>query len=131
MMKRVKILLLLLPFVLNCSSQDDSEFDRQYNLETNNCFDVNGTEYNLCLESVNDSRCPTDLVCIWEGNAAANFILNSKTDSKPFTLNTNQSFQRDTILNRLKIELVRVSPYPITTATNQNEYSVTIKISKE
>lgn len=140
-MKLLKtIWLLLLPIVLFSCSQDESEsdnfaaikFDKNSVLKINNCLDIAETEYSLCFESVDDSRCPTNAVCVWEGNAAANFVLKSTTGNTPFTLNTNESFKRDTILNNLKIELIGVLPYPILNkTTNPNEYVVEIKISKQ
>jgi len=132
-MKRIKIISILLLTILFVScTLDDSKSDGQYDIKNKSCIDINGTEYSLCLDYVNDSRCPSNGVCVWEGNASANFILNSKTENKPFTLNTHKNFQRDTVINGLKIELVSVSPYPLLNSTsNQNEYSVELNISKE
>ena len=125
------MLLSLTFFSISCT-QDNSEPDRQYNIKNNSCSDIKGTEYSICLEYVNDSRCPSNGNCIWEGNASANFVLNSKTENKSFTLNTQRNFQRDTVINGLKIELVSVSPYPLlNSTTNQNEYWVEFNISIE
>jgi hypothetical protein len=132
-MKRIKIILILLLtiFSVNCT-QDNSESDTQYNIKNSDCSDIKGTEYSICLEYVNDSRCPSNGVCVWEGNASANFVLNSITENQSFTLNTQKNFQRDTIINGLKIELISVSPYPLlNSTTNQNEYSIEINISNE
>lgn len=132
-MKQIRIILILLLSIssFRCT-EDNSKSDKQYNIKNNSCLDIQGTEYSICLEYVNDSRCPADLICVWEGNASANFMLNSNTENKSFTLNTHKNFQRDTIINGLKIELISVSPYPSSNSTtNQIEYSVEINISEE
>ncbi len=140
-MKQLKtIWILLLPVLLISCSPDESEsddfaalkFDKNSTLKINHCLDIEATEYSLCFDAVNDSRCPANANCVWEGNAAANFVLKSTTGNTSFTLNTHNIFTRDTIINNLKIELIGVLPYPLNTnTTNQPEYAVEIKISKK
>lgn len=139
-MKLLKtIWILFLPILLISCSQDESEsddfaalkFDKNSILKINQCIDIAETDYSLCFESVDDSRCPTNAVCVWEGNAAANLVLKSAAGNKSFTLNTHSNFKRDTIINNLKIELIGVLPYPILNkTTNPNDYVVEVKISK-
>ena len=140
-MKLLKtILIIILPMVFISCSQDESEsddfaalkFDKNSTLKINQCIDIAETDYSLCFDAVSDSRCPADVVCVWEGNAAASFILKSATGNVPFTLNTFRNFTQDTIINNLKIELIGVLPYPLhSKSTNQSEYVAEIKISKK
>ncbi|WP_242203759.1 hypothetical protein [Aestuariivivens insulae] len=125
------ILLVMLTFSFNYCSQNDLESGRQYGLKNNDCLNIKDTGYRLCLKGISDSRCPSDVVCVWEGNAKANFELHSSLGDEPFELNTHDRFQQDTIINNLKIELINVLPYPISdNETNQSEYSVEIKVTK-
>lgn len=60
-----------------------------------------------------DSRCPVDVVCVWEGNAEIKFILSSNDSFVDFTLNTAGSyFNTDTTLYGYEIELIDLLPYP-------------------
>jgi hypothetical protein len=56
-----------------------------------------------------DSRCPTDVVCVWEGNARLSFTMN---DGITFSLNTHAGFIRDTLLAGRGIGLIGVLPGP-------------------
>jgi hypothetical protein len=87
----------------------------------------------ICLDSVlNDSRCPTGVMCIWEGNAEVKFKFE-KLNENPifFNLNTHSSFTKDTIIDRYKISLVGVNPYPgIGIRYPQNIYKAKLIIKK-
>jgi hypothetical protein len=61
-----------------------------------------------------DSRCPTDVQCPWEGNAAVRFELSSEIAEfapQPRVLNTSLE-PRSTDFMGLTIRLVDVAPYP-------------------
>ena len=127
-----KVLLILLPILLFNCNKDKNIDTIQYDLKIDKCLDIADTEYELCLESINDSRCPSDVDCVWEGDAVVSFKLNSNTENKSFTLQTHKSFQQDTLINGFKIKLLGVSPYPIsTTPTSQSDYSVELSISDQ
>lgn len=132
-MKQITTFFILMSviFFTNCS-QSDSEIDASYQVQNKACTNIKGTAYSICLESVEDSRCPSNGICVWEGNATANFVLNSATESTSFTLNTNRKFQRDTIINGLNIELLDVTPYPLLDTTiNPDTYLAELKISRK
>lgn len=126
-----KALLMLLPILLfNCSK--DTNIDKSITLRHDECLDIVNTEYELCWESISDSRCPFDVVCVWEGDAVVNFKLNSNLENRSFTLHTNKSFQQDTLINGLNIKLLGVFPYPAsTTPIDQSDYSVELSISDQ
>jgi hypothetical protein len=71
-------------------------------------------QFYICLDSVlNDSRCPTGVMCIWEGNAEVKLKFE-KVNENPvyFNLNTNLRFTRDTVIDGYSISLIDLSPYP-------------------
>jgi len=89
----------------------------------------------LCLDSVaNDSRCPTDLVCIWGGNAEVYLSLEA-VDGKQHLLKLNTasslSFPSDTTIADIKVDLIALNPYPETDSIpiKQDDYSVMIMLS--
>jgi hypothetical protein len=101
-------------------------------LNHDQCLSVTGTAYDICLESISDSRCPDGLNCVWEGDAVATFILKSSTKTHSFSLHTYRNFRQDTIINGLKIELLEVIPYPVLNEkVDPKDYSVEILISDQ
>ena len=67
----------------------------------------NNLEENISLQMVsvaNDSRCPSDVECVWEGDAEVNLVFNSP---------------------------LGIHPYPISTKViSQSEYKATIFVTK-
>ena len=69
----------------------------------------------LRMDSVlNDSRCPTNVVCVWEGNAEVRFVFTVDSAQTDFTLNTHGggSFNSDTMIHGYEIRLLELWPYP-------------------
>ena len=64
--------------------------------------------------TITDSRCPSDVVCVWAGQASVVF----KIDSTTFKLLIGKVKEFD-ILKHLKITLINVIPHP--TSTNGDE----------
>ena len=83
------------------------------------------------LVSVEDSRCPRDVNCVWAGNAKAVFkISSSKGKSQTFNLNTNLE-ARAVKFEGYEIKLGEVTPYPRSSIEiKQNEYAVTFVVTK-
>jgi aspartyl/asparaginyl-tRNA synthetase len=62
--------------------------------------------------SVEDSRCPQDVNCVWAGNAKVTIkVTNRKGESKTFELNTNLQPQT-AAFDGYEIKLGEVAPYP-------------------
>lgn len=59
-----------------------------------------------------DSRCPTHVVCVWEGNARIALDLQEPGGEHRFSLNTHAGYARDTVLAGRTIRLINVLPYP-------------------
>lgn len=113
-MKLASVIVAILLF--SCSKQNDS-----YNpaiLYLNDCNEyINSSEnVQLCFNSVvNDSRCPDNAMCIWQGNAVANFAFKKDNVTYPITLSTlamPPHFIKDTIVAGYKIEFINLFPYP-------------------
>ncbi len=84
---------------------------------------------NITLNKITeDSRCPTDVQCIWEGRVGANITLREGSKSEIIDMYSDHSAY---IFNGYKISITDVSP----TKTSkheilQSEYSVTLHIEK-
>jgi hypothetical protein len=107
----------------------------------NQTFDIkcgeikNNTDYdiNISLDSVlNDSRCPSNGLCPWAGNAEVRFVYSKSNNRVSFVLNTLPSFRTDTLINGYRIKLINLTPYPIIAGSiKQSEYKAEIEIIKE
>ena len=84
------------------------------------------------LDSVmEDSRCPYNVECIWAGNAKAKFVFGLNNQLKVFSLNTLDSFMRDTIISDYKIQFIQLRPYPVyPNPIHQKDYIARIKITR-
>jgi hypothetical protein len=71
-------------------------------------------QFYLCLDSIlEDSRCPIGAMCFWEGNARIKFHFE-KPNLTPvyFILNTHPNSVNEIIIDRFKISLLNLLPYP-------------------
>lgn len=82
-----------------------------------------------------DSRCPSDVTCVWAGNAAVRLdVTTNGRSEESLTLNTakGSSFASEAKNQGYKVKLVDLSPYP---RSNQKiaagDYVVTLLVSKE
>lgn len=114
-----------------CSSGDD---DHVFQLDSGQRFALQ-EEYasvdhglSISVEHVSDSRCPTGVVCVWEGEATVYLYVRTQNVQELVLSTVRQP--KDTVQN-YEIELVDVSPYPdISREIEQEDYEVTLKITR-
>ncbi len=79
-------------------------------------LDSNNDAVRICFDSLlEDSRCPEEVVCFWQGTAVAKFLFSVSNVEHAVTLSTFDLpgvYRSDTILMGYKIKLVDVRPYP-------------------
>lgn len=83
----------------------------------------------LCLDEVlNDSRCPINAVCIWQGVATAKFNMTINDKFYSFVLATSKIANTDTTITiqGYKITLLNLLPYPGGTSTEKPSAEVRI-----
>jgi hypothetical protein len=82
-----------------------------------------------------DSRCPSDVTCIWAGNAAVQLdVSTSRRDSKLLTLNTGgtSSLPGEVQYRGYRLRLLELNPYPSSKQKiAPGDYTATLLISKE
>ena len=128
---RIKITIVLL-VLLGLSSCENEENYRFFDIGVENSFRFD-REYqssddlmNFSVININDSRCPTDVVCVWEGKADVTIEVEGPL-AGTIVLNTYDNLI-DTIGN-YSFELKEVLPHPISTETIElKDYRVTLKI---
>jgi hypothetical protein len=93
--------------------------------------EVSGTI--IGFDGVNsDSRCPSDVVCVWAGNAELRITVGPAVGLGPvrlLTLNTNLEPQTSDEVYGLILTVVDLKPVPVSTGTTK-DYRVTVRISR-
>jgi hypothetical protein len=98
---------------------------------------IGGDNLRLCFDKViEDSRCPANAMCIWQGAAVAEFSLTKDNETSSFrlsTINMPPNYIKDTIVMGYKIEFINMSPYPGTVPSpiSDKDRKVEIKITKQ
>jgi hypothetical protein len=76
---------------------------------------------------VGDSRCPADVVCVWEGNAeVAIEVAMAGKDRASLRLNTNPGFATEATYLAYTVELIGLEPYPRTDSPTDEPYRATL-----
>jgi hypothetical protein len=84
------------------------------------------------FESVTDSRCPVNAVCIWEGDGVASFKLTdlSTGATQTLELHTNQSVGSDSLkLAGITVKMLELNPYPETVDVTKLPEAYTVTLS--
>ena len=121
-----------------CSSQH--AFEPQISAVLNTTFDLRvgqqvsfGVEpLHLVFERVSeDSRCPSDVTCVWEGNARIQLRASTPSESgTTISLNTGLA-PRSVLVSGYDISLERLEPYPTSKSRiPQNRYVAYIVVNK-
>ena len=116
----VLAILISILFLFSCSlPTSDSE---KYNFNLGDTLSLHykvayynqETEITIKFDSLlNDSRCPVDLRCFWEGDAEVKLHFKKGSDRADFTLHTAAAyFNSDTLLYGNIIKLIDLQPYP-------------------
>jgi hypothetical protein len=115
--------------LISCDEETISEsfsIGLESKFKINNNYQSLDNSLDFSITEINDSRCPSDVVCVWEGKADVKIEVTSPVKGS-ITLSTYNHL-RDTI-GDYSFELKDVAPYPVSTKTIKlEEYNVTLKI---
>lgn len=86
-----------------------------------------------------DSRCPVDAKCVWEGAATAELtVMGTYTRPMKFKISTlsneARGYTSSVLFNGYKISLVQASPSPTTASgfkNNSGKYQITLQVENE
>lgn len=130
-MKRKLFLFVIIGLGLfSCIYENEPEnfsagFEDKFRIGTDYQLDHNSLKFKIT--EIVDSRCPSDVVCIWAGKADVKIEIESPVTGT-FILNTYDN-KIDTVGN-YSFALIDVLPYPVSTKTIKTEdYKVTLKIT--
>ena len=77
---------------------------------------------------IDDSRCPSDVTCIWEGRASVTLHIYNQTQYRTLTLTTGEN--TTLYVDSYEINLIDILPYPVSVKDISKDYVATISISK-
>ena len=96
-------------------------------------FNQTATVQDLQIKITNltDSRCPSDITCIWQGQAKILGNINKGNQNLGnFSLILNDKNLESQFIDHYSINLIEVNPYPISTnKTKLSDYDITLKLS--
>lgn len=95
---------------------------------------VKGQDLKVKFVSVlDDSRCPADVTCVWEGDAKIVIAVRlANSDESQMELHTNQRFTQEAKYKQYVIRLVGLHPHPRTDVERKpSDYIATLTIKKE
>ncbi len=90
-----------------------------------------GTTIQVRFERVeSDSRCPSDVTCIWAGDAALTLAMGERSPSTPFLLHTNgQAGATRATVGGYEVEVSALDPSPVsTTRSDPQAYRLTLVV---
>lgn len=113
-----------------------ANLDNQFQLKTNQIASIENE--NLKIEFLNiteDSRCPSDVICVWAGQVTAVInIFKNDQNLGDFSLTSQAGKHEDSAIkyfDEYSIKLIKVEPYPKSTQKIEiSDYIVTLVVSK-
>ena len=96
--------------IFSCSEDDESLNNESIIYKEGNVL--------ITLLDVDDERCPTNVDCVWQGNAEVEMKITNGNETMDFKLNTagfineDANFPTSTSIFDLNIELLNLEPYP-------------------
>jgi hypothetical protein len=128
---RVLFLSLILTLIFANVMTAEAQTTQQISLPAGKQKIVTRDKLKIKFVSVEDSRCPKEVNCVWAGNAKITIkVTNRKGESKTFDLNTNLE-TKSVKFEGYEIKLGSVVPYPKADApTGQNDYTASFIVTK-
>ncbi len=116
------------PFDGNSYLLKDDKDSISFNLEFGKEVLINDKIKIKFNDVLGDSRCPSDLVCIWEGNGEVELEITSEGRVFKETLNTLLD-PSDVIIQDISVVLKNLDPYPVSTSVIKKEdYNIDLAI---
>ena len=110
----------------------DLPLNQEIVIQNNSSLTNEAEDITLKMEGViSDSRCPTEVECVWEGDAEVKFTFTSGTLNHTINLHTTLT-PKDTTVGGFSIALKKLDPHPVTTnEIPQSAYKATVLVTKK
>ena len=140
-MKTIPFFALFALFFLMSCNKDDKQtvnLNEPFELDYRATTEFEDGNISITFENlIEDSRCPANAICIWEGRAVVEIKVQEEDEIAMYMLATTNSLNGDSLLtfqhNDYNVKLLNVSPFPGTTAepATDEDYSVELEITEE
>lgn len=133
MKKVLNTLIVVFFFGLLSQACDKEEDTGLINLNLGETYQASGLTLKFA-SVISDSRCPSNVICVWGGNAEVLFDFEKVGINTDFKLDTasGNNFKNDTLIGGYRIKLLKVLPYPESEGEIEpDDYSIEIEISRE
>ena len=103
---------------------------REFTLGVGQTAVVGDTGLRLFLQGVSeDSRCPVDVTCVWEGDAKVSIDVAAPAPRAAYDLHTSGRFDREVKHGAYRITLVALDPAPRSTVPpSSRDYRATLVV---
>lgn len=134
-MKKILFILLFIAAFVSCEKNEHADFflfGMENGFKINDVYHSSDNSLKFTITEINDSRCPSDVVCIWAGKADVKIKVESPVSGNLIlsTINNGTDTNIDTIGN-YSFQLINVSPYPVSTKKIElKDYNVILKIEE-
>lgn len=136
-MKSLVLLGVLCLFAIPFAAGQESEqigfpqLNSPIKLHVNESTFLESENLQITLNNIDDSRCPSDVTCVWAGEAKVQLNLAHGEQSGNFTLSTMEN-SKPVSFDGYLISLIKVDPYPTSIKNiTPADYLATVLVSKE
>lgn len=132
--RKLSVLASLAWIITGCVSEPVYELEETFSLPHSKTATVNSADpIRVTFDNVEDSRCPSDVVCVTAGSVTTDITLQyaGEEQAVQLALGTQQTSPTTAIGddNQYTVELLSVSPYPETsTPTDTSQYSAELVV---
>jgi len=128
------ILILLISGCVKQTPKDEitADLNKQFQLKINQTAFIESEDIEVkFLDVKEDSRCPSDVVCVWAGRVAVLLNTSIRDQASSITLVKGPGSEDIEYFDGYSIRLISVEPYPATTKRIQpSDYTATFIVSK-
>jgi len=129
-MKKLTFLLITSTLIATASCTKEDVFNT-YDIDYKETITHN-KDVQVTFQEIADSRCPTDVICVWEGQAEVGLSVVFESNDSPtlFTLIKRAGYEElaDTTLNGYNFNLLEVNPYPDSASDPPQKEDYTIRL---
>ncbi len=113
-------------------SPKDTMLDSTFTLKIEETANIDSELQLTVLDTIEDSRCPTDVTCVWEGTVSVQVnLIKDDQNIGNHTIRLGEIEGDKQIFDGYFVRLVTVEPYPLsTTPIKPSDYVMTFLVSK-
>ncbi|MCV0367318.1 MAG: hypothetical protein K5798_08685 [Nitrosopumilus sp.] len=114
------------------ASPKDAALDSPFTLKIGDTAKIDSELQLTVLDAVGDSRCPSDVTCVWEGAVSVQVnLIKDDLDLGNHTILLGENGDDKQIFDGYFVKLITVEPYPSsTTPIKSSDYVMTFLVSK-